>query len=41
VDGLTEEEALHLLRTESEMYALQMAQAAKLGLLPSSNNSGE
>jgi hypothetical protein len=37
IDGLSEEEALHLLREESELYALQMAQAAKLGLLPSNN----
>ena len=32
IDSLTEEEALALLRSESEMYALQMAQAAKLGI---------
>ena len=32
IDGLTEEEALALLRSESEMYALQMSQAAKLGI---------
>jgi hypothetical protein len=33
IDSLTEEEALALLRSESEMYALQMAQAAKSGIL--------
>lgn len=34
IDSLTEEEALSLLRNESELYAMHMAQAAKLGLLP-------
>lgn len=32
IDNLTEEEALTLLQSESEMYALQMSQAAKLGI---------
>ncbi len=34
VDSLSEQDALSLLRNESEMYALQMAQASKSGLLP-------
>jgi len=34
VDSLSEQDALKLLRNESEMYALQMAQASKSGLLP-------
>ncbi|CAF0746810.1 unnamed protein product [Brachionus calyciflorus] len=33
IDSLTEEEAIALLRNESEIYALQMAQASKYGLL--------
>lgn len=39
VDSLSEQDALNLLRNESEMYALQMAQASKSGLLPKSKNS--
>lgn len=33
VDSLSEQDALNLLRNESEMYALQMAQASKSGKL--------
>ena len=36
IDSLTEEEAILLLRSESEVYALQMSQAAKYGLLDDS-----
>ena len=37
IDGLTEQEAITLLRNESELYALQMAQASKSGILIHSN----
>lgn len=39
VDSLSEQDALNLLRNESEMYALQMAQASKSGLLPKTKSS--
>lgn len=39
IDSLSEEEALNLLRSESELFALQMAQASKYGLLKNSNKS--
>ena len=39
IDSLSEQDALALLRNESEMYALQMAQASKSGILKASKNS--
>lgn len=36
IDSLTEEDAILLLRSESEVYALQMSQATKYGLLDDS-----
>lgn len=39
VDSLSEQDALKLLRNESEMYALQMAQASKSGLLTKTKGS--
>lgn len=39
IDSLSEQEAITLLRNESEMYALQMAQASKLGIILNSSSS--
>lgn len=39
VESLSEQQALDLLRCESELFALQMSQAAKYGLLETQNRS--